>query len=81
MKKRSVVEELFKSVNSSLANNEKTMMAVSKAEIQQRREEYDIRMTIQNEKFDHKKVKEIIKATEMKINMIESKIKTGILTQ
>jgi hypothetical protein len=38
-------------------------------------------MTIQNEKFDHKKVKEIIKATEMKINMIESKIKTGILTQ
>ena len=81
MKKRSVVEELFKSVNSSLANNEKTKMAVSKAEIQQRREEYDIRMTIQNEKFDHKKVKEIIKATEMKINMIESKIKTGILTQ
>ncbi len=81
MKKRSVVEELFKSVNSSLANNEKTMMAVSKAEIQQRREQYDIRMTIQNEKFDHKKVKEIIKATEMKINMIESKIKTGILTQ
>ena len=38
-------------------------------------------MTFQNEKFDHKKVKEIIKATEMKINMIEGKIKTGILIQ
>lgn len=38
-------------------------------------------MTFQNEKFDHRRVKEMIRATEMKINMIESRIKTGILSQ
>lgn len=81
MKKRSVVEELFKSVNSSLSHSQKTMMAISKAEVEQRREEYDIRKSIQQETFDHKKVKEMIKNAELKINMIESKIKTGIFTQ
>jgi hypothetical protein len=57
MKKRSVVEELFKSVNSSLSTSEKTMMVISRAEGSQRREEYDLRMTLQNDKFDHSKVK------------------------
>lgn len=57
MKRRSVVEELFKSVNSSLSTSEKTMKVISKAEVDQRKEEYDLRMTLQNEKFDHKKVK------------------------
>lgn len=38
-------------------------------------------MTLQNEKFDHFKVKEMIKNAEMKINMIESSMKTGIVSQ
>jgi hypothetical protein len=81
LKRRSVVEELFKSVNSSLSQSEQTMKVISKAEVEQRREEYDLRMTLQNDKFDHKKVKEMIKTAEMKINMIESQIKTGIFSQ
>lgn len=81
MKKRSVVEELFKSVNSSLAHSHKTLMVISKAEVDQRREEYDLRKSLQQETFDHKRVKEMIKNAELKINMIESKIKTGIFNQ
>lgn len=46
------------------------MKVISKAEVDQRKEEYDLRMTLQNEKFDHKRVKEMIKTAEMKINMI-----------
>jgi hypothetical protein len=38
-------------------------------------------MTIQNEKFDHIKVKEMINNAEMRINMIESRMKTGIISQ
>jgi len=70
MKKRSVVEELFKSVNSSLSNCESTMQAVSKAEVIQRKEEYHLRKYLHNDKYDHGKVKEMIKNAEMKINII-----------
>lgn len=57
------------------------MKAIKQAEINERREEYDLRMSLESPTLDRMRVKELIKTAEQRLNIIECRIKTNLLEQ
>jgi hypothetical protein len=57
------------------------MKAIEKAEIKDRRDDYEMRLSFENPMGGRQRVQEILKNSELKLNMIESQIQTGIYIQ
>jgi hypothetical protein len=57
------------------------MQAIAKVEIQERRDELELKVHIHNGNLDLRKVREIVQNAEIKLNMSQCRIKTGMLQQ
>lgn len=57
------------------------MTVIKQVEMKERRQKHDIMVNVEQPLVNRQKVKDIIKNAELRLNMIESRIQTGIIEQ